>query len=245
MKSFDIYFSGQILGNQDLAVVKTNIGKLFKLSGSRLEGLFSGKPVRIKSAIDVEEAGKYREAFRRAGGIIEVVPHGQRPLPPSGEGPTEEKKPASATRAAPEFELMPAHSGSLIDVARPVPTPVEPDLMNYSLAPAGALIPQAEPVESPKIDTSHIHAEPANTGSLEEFAERKDPAPIPDISHIHAAAPGEGNTEDLVPPSPAPEPPDTSHIHAAPANSGSLEDCVEEKPPVQIPDISNITLADQ
>lgn len=231
----------------DLAQVKSNIGKQFKLSGEKLEGLFSGKPVKIKSAVDVEAAGKYREVFRRAGGIIDIVPSGETPVAPvKKKVPPSSREPVTtAVDEAADLELMPANTGSLIDIAPPAPPAPRVDIEDFSLSPAGALFPEAESAAPANIDTSHLQAAEPNSGSLEEFAVNKEPVHIPDITHLQATSPGEGSLLDVVDEQPAPAPPDTSHLQAAPPNTGSLADCVEEKTPTQLPDISAIKLADQ
>ena len=206
MKSFDIYFCGDILGSHDLAQVKANLGKQFKLTGGKLDALFSGKPVRIKSAVDVDTAGKYREVFRRAGGIVEIVPAGQppmgaavaKPAPAAQPRTAAPVEPASPPSAAPdgEMELLPARTGSLIDVARREPPPVEADIDQFDLAPVGSPFPEHEPVPPANIVTDHIQAAPPNSGSLEEFAQHKEPVAIPDISTMAALSPGESRPDD-------------------------------------------------
>ena len=71
-ETYDVYFSGQIMKDRDPAEVKSRIGALFKLQGAKLDALFSGSPVAIKKGIDMDQAVKYRVAFRDAGALVEI-----------------------------------------------------------------------------------------------------------------------------------------------------------------------------
>lgn len=234
MKFFDIYFSGQMLETANSEEVKRTIGERFKVTGSKLEKLFSGKAVLIKSGVDATTAGKYRETFRQAGALIDIVPSGQRPAEPKPDV----AKPPRETPSG-ELKLMPLEASDLSDTARKTPELEIPDSEELSISPAGALFPDASAAPSPEIDTSHLEAAPANTGSLEEFADLPSPAPIPDISQLEAVAPDKGNLSDESEPVTATPVPDIDHLEAT---ASSLEDCVEEKEETPIPDISEIKL---
>ena len=57
---FDIYFHGQIMEGRDPSAVKEEIAKLFKADAEKVERLFSGKPICIKSDVDQETAARER-----------------------------------------------------------------------------------------------------------------------------------------------------------------------------------------
>ncbi|MCP3671289.1 MAG: hypothetical protein GY814_12820 [Gammaproteobacteria bacterium] len=80
---------------------------------------------------------------------------------------------------------------------------------------------------------------PVNTGSLEEYASKTTPQPLPNIEHLSLASAGTTIDEST-----APEPPTISidDLSMGPANSGSLEDCTKEVEPYPIPDISHLDL---
>ncbi len=228
---FDIYFSGEILEGNDPAQVRAAVGKIFKLSGDKLDALFTGKPRRIKKDLNVEQSGKFREVFRKAGAMVHIVPAGQRPEP---------QKPRKAVSSSP-WKLMPA--GTDLN-----PLPRESTMKirvaadageNLSMAPVSPMPAQPEPPAA-DIDTGSLDVSPAKTGSLEEFVEEKPAAPIPDISALDIAK----DDKPIAPERPA-EPeelPDISHLQAEPANSGSLEEFVQHKAPVPIPDIDKLSL---
>ncbi|PVV15187.1 MAG: hypothetical protein B6D72_02530, partial [gamma proteobacterium symbiont of Ctena orbiculata] len=77
--TYDVYFSGAIIKNNEPAEVKRKIGAVFKLEGEKLDRLFSGKPVPIKRGIDMDRAIKFRVTFRDAGALVDIVPAGDPP----------------------------------------------------------------------------------------------------------------------------------------------------------------------
>ena len=81
LDTYDVYFSGATLKDADPAEAKRKVGAIFKLEGEKLERLFSGKPIPIKRGVDMDQAVKYRVAFRDAGALVDIVPAGQ-PDPP-------------------------------------------------------------------------------------------------------------------------------------------------------------------
>ena len=160
MQSFDIYFRGESLPDEDPALVRQRVGELFKVDGDALERLFTGQPVRVKKAVDVETASRYRARFREAGALIDIVPSGQTP-PASSKPETETQNvPGQAPNAGTE-------ASPFADLAEP-----------------GAILDETPPAPPADIDTSGLEALPANTGSLEDCREDKEPRPIPDISHL-------------------------------------------------------------
>lgn len=80
-EKYDLVFSGQVVKGVDLAVAKKNIGQLFKLDAKKVEALFSGKKVVLKRGLNMDAAGKYRVAIKKAGALVELVM--QQPVAPS------------------------------------------------------------------------------------------------------------------------------------------------------------------
>ncbi|WP_457674984.1 hypothetical protein [Thiolapillus sp.] len=231
-QKFDIYFSGEILEGNDPEQVRQAVGKLFKLSGGKLDALFSGKARRIKKDLNVEQSGKFREVFRKAGAMVHIVPAGQTPQPPKPRNLEENPSLWNLAPAGANLNPLPRHGEEEIRVPADAGD-------NLSMAPMSPLPAQPEPPPA-AIDTSTLDVSPARTGSLEEFVEEKPPVPIPDISTLDIVtddkpiqAENASGYEVL---------PDISHLQAAPANSGSLEEFVQQKEPVPIPDIDKLSL---
>lgn len=169
---FDIYFAGQILPEHSPDAVRQWLGAQFKIQGQALDQLFCGQPVRIKQGVDMDTAGRYRAAFRKAGALVEI-----RPIDAG----------TTATPAAPvqdEPQLLPANTGSLADCAQPVaPAPV-PDIGHMSLDTPDRPLDDTPSPPAAQIDTSHLDALPANTGDLSDCTVDKPARPIPDISAL-------------------------------------------------------------
>jgi len=92
---FHIVFSGKLVGGADLATVKSNLGRLFKMDSARVEKLFSGQPVVIKKDADQATAMKFRALMKQAGAECEIRPVS------GGEKPPVPAQPAAAPSAAP------------------------------------------------------------------------------------------------------------------------------------------------
>ena len=190
---YDIFFSGKIIEGQDDAEVRTKIGQMFKAGPQQLERLFSGKPIKVKSGIDLDNAVKYRVAFRDAGALVDIKPAASdAEASPQQPAPSEsaESKPDTPAKAAPppteaeDIILLPPNTGSLIDCAPEViPTPI-PDISGIDVANVGATIDESEPPPPANIDTEGLTLNPARTGSLEDCQEPVESLEIPDISAL-------------------------------------------------------------
>jgi len=163
---YDILFAGKTLPDEDPLEVRRKVGALFKAEGEALDRLFSGTSVRVKAGVDQDTAIKYRVAFRNAGALVEIQPSNQ-------------ADPVSQT-----LTLLPPNMGSLIDCAPSVEALPLPDISDYTLSPEGATLDETLPVSPPTIDTSGLSLGPVDSGSLEEFHNSAEPAPIPDTQHL-------------------------------------------------------------
>ena len=52
MTRFEVVFQGQVQPGAALDQVRANVGKLFQVSGSQLDALFSGRRIVIKQGLD-------------------------------------------------------------------------------------------------------------------------------------------------------------------------------------------------
>lgn len=134
MQEFDIYFRGEILPDADPATVRREVAKLFKVQEDAVDRLFGGQPVRVKKAIDVDTASRYRALFRDAGALLQIVPSGE-PAPP-----------AVAPPASDDAGMSLAEPGAIIDHTPP-PPPAEIDTSALS-----ALPPNSGSLEDCKVD---------------------------------------------------------------------------------------------
>lgn len=224
MHDFDIFFAGKLVPEADPEQAREAIGKMFKLQGASLEKLFSGTPMRIKKAVDVDTANRYRKAFLNAGALIDIVPHEHAPAEPDStvqQAATD----SSATADSPdqtenadspvsEMALLPPNTGSLEDCAPKVQPQAIADITWMQMDIPGIDLDDTPPVAPRQIDVSALQMSEPNSGTLEDCKVEKPARPIPDISDMTMSD----------------------------ANSGSLEDCVPSKTEKPVPDISHLAL---
>lgn len=70
---FKVVFEGEIRAGEDIQEVKQRLATLFKVDYSKVERLFSGRPVVIKSVEELGQGMKYVAALRKAGVISRIV----------------------------------------------------------------------------------------------------------------------------------------------------------------------------
>jgi hypothetical protein len=168
MQTFDIYFLGETLPDSDQATVRTGVARLFKMQDSAVDRLFSGKPIRVKQAVDADAASRYRAAFRDVGALIQIVPAGSAPPAANAPGAAAAAAPAKTAARPPSVDApTPSGASGVADLAEP-----------------GAILDHTPPPPPADIDTGSLEALPPNSGSLEDCRQDKPPRPIPDISHL-------------------------------------------------------------
>lgn len=160
MTRFEVVFQGQVQPGAAPDQVRANVGKLFQVSGSQLESLFSGRRIVIKQGLDQVAAEKYRIALERAGAQCSIVPMDESEADPSPAAseppaaaaqPTPAAEPPAASRRvvprdefmaafsdveAPDFDIAPLGADMQDDYDEHTPLPI--DLSALSLAPPGS-----------------------------------------------------------------------------------------------------------
>lgn len=244
--TYDVYFSGACLKTADPAEVKRKVGAMFKLEGDKLERLFSGKPIPIKRAVDMDQAVKFRVAFRDAGALVDIVPEGQ---PAPSPSPTPAARPTPAPSAVPsETTTAPAPKAA-------------PDSSGLTLAEGPLPVEEAavSSVEAPDYGLSA-----PQDFNLSDCAPEVEAAPIPDISELDLDKPG-ANLDESSEPEPLEidttalelDEPGTVLIEEMPVDEpdinidtlsmsepkqGSLEDCQQPVETVPLPNIDHLKL---
>jgi hypothetical protein len=211
---YRLVFCGEILEGQHKAVVKRRLAEFMKLDEARLEKLFSGSSIVIKSDVNKETAAKYQALFKQAGGRLRVL--------------AEQQENAGSTSRTPEIAAVPVPSASapsVKEVATPftvqtsfLPPPAEPapeiDAPDFNVAEVGSNL--LDVVELPEVVVPEPNFELANVGEdllvdrievietrfegldfeiLEVGADIGDavsltPASVPDISHLQLVEAG-------------------------------------------------------
>jgi hypothetical protein len=98
-----------------------------------------------------------------------------------------------------------------------------------------------KPVRTTEKTNADFSLSPANTGSLEAYAARVTPAPLPDISALSLAAAGSDHEQA---PNTSPPDIDIDALSLVPGQDWSLEDCQPPPLPIVEPDISELDLAE-
>jgi hypothetical protein len=172
--SYEVSFSGILAEGSDPAQVRRNLAELFKTDLQRIERLFCGKSIVIKSNLDQTSALKYQVAMRRAGAVCTI----------------EERGSESAQSTSPSIQPTDGQGSDIQESQAPVDkTPVESneirnEISSASLAPAGSVLIEHEDVRAPEIDVSAISLAPQGSDLVEHT--RIEPPAI-DISSMTLA----------------------------------------------------------
>ena len=87
---FEVVFRGDVEPGQSVAEVKEGLIRLFNTDASRIDQMFSGKPVVIKGNLDEETAKHYQASLKKAGALVQI-----RSM--TSEGGDSTKEPSSET----------------------------------------------------------------------------------------------------------------------------------------------------
>ena len=219
--TYDIYFRGEILPGADEAQVKAAIAKIFKADDAKLAQLFSGKVNTIKKSVDKATAGKYQQAFKKAGAKAVIT------LAKA----TESVLSASAQKSSGTAQADPIAAKSSVQP--------NAEQGNWDILPTGSDLLKPDErrnVPAADIDTSEIKM--VSPFAEVEVEERAEP-PAPDTSHISVAEVGEDMNPDRADPVPELEL-DLSEFSVAEAGA-TLADKKEKKVPAA-PDTNHIKL---
>ncbi|WP_297763491.1 hypothetical protein [uncultured Alcanivorax sp.] len=178
---FHIVFAGQLVKGSDLATVKSNLGKIFKMDAARVEKLFSGQPVVLKKDADQATAMKFRAVLKQAGAECEL-----RPVAASDQTLANSSAPVPEPRAAsaaPETREPTEPASGELETVGTIRTGGTGFSGAYSVAEVGAEMDNREKVAPPPApDVGHLTmAQPGEV--LGQKKEEKTPV-APDISHL-------------------------------------------------------------
>lgn len=196
-ETFDVIFRGDIVLGHALDDVKSHLQKLFKADASKIDALFTGRPVILKRNLDSATAEKYRKVLHQAGAQVRLAPSGatqtaDKPRPRLVRGlslapvggyllaPQEHRRlaPISVDTSAlsvraPEGELLDPHERAvLVDLDFSIP--------DFELAQVGAdLVTAEERSELPLVAVEPENWSLAEVGSdLLSAAERPPVEPV-------------------------------------------------------------------
>ena len=170
--TYDLIFSGDIDNAIGEAQVRKNVATLFKIPLEKVEKLFSGDAVVLKSGLEEATARKYRSALNKAGALCQLKRSQKNTQQQTATKQIQQKKSKPVSKTAPEPEKNPTNTHTATNTAT-----------NISLAPVGADMQDEKPVQNHKVpDTSHINLKP-QSGYLFDHLDTETP-PALDTSHI-------------------------------------------------------------
>jgi len=179
MGLFEIVFRGELVPGAQLALVKSNLAKLFQADAARIDALFTGRRLVLKSDLDPQAAEKYRMTLERAGIVVTIEPVPVQveeiEMAPPPDEPGFVRRPPNKIEApwvardcymaafvdvqAPAYDVVDA--GSDLQPQKAAVAPPQLDLSQFSLAPTGSDLGQARaPAAPPAPDTGHLKIMP-------------------------------------------------------------------------------------
>ncbi|MEJ2047911.1 MAG: hypothetical protein P8X92_08415 [Dehalococcoidia bacterium] len=188
-KRYDVIFSGKLVEGARLEQVKANVAKLFKVEVSKVERLFTGKPVMIKKGVNEETAKKYLIAMKKAGALCEGKVQG---APASTAKPQAEKAAPKAAAAQAsgtaksEAELAAGEGGETKYVIKQPPAGLG-ELGSASVDEPGAVLVEHQEVPPPQVDTSGLSMDEPGATLVEH---EEVPEPQVDTSDLSMDEPG-------------------------------------------------------
>lgn len=193
--NYEVVFNGMIARGFETGQVKQNLAKLFKVDISKMEALFSGNMIVVKSGIDEESANRYQEAMKKAGAVCAIR-----------EKSADATKPQAQQQPAPVPETKPVQQPVSPPIAETpaeniVPTtPVSSSEDDGMLAPPGVQIIEHKVIPEPDIDISAIDMAEVGADVTEPVA--APPRMDINIDNLDMAEVGADVTDPVAPPPP-------------------------------------------
>jgi hypothetical protein len=131
---YRVILTGKSLPGVQAGEMKENLSKIFKAPLDEIERRFTGKPILIKSGIDLSTAKKFKATFERAGAESKILPLS----PDTGKSPT-----------APEKEPGTEADEASVEYAPPKPTPDMPAREEPQQPPQKSLQDSPPEIEQP------------------------------------------------------------------------------------------------
>src|SRR5690606_10199053 len=167
--------------------VKANLARLFQADQQRIDLLFSGRRIVIKSGLDAAGAEKYRSTMERAGAvaIVQALAVEEVELaPPPAPAVAPAQAPSSAAAAAPAAAApVPGASARVVPRDEYMAAFADVEAPDFGIAPVGADLQdaKAEP-QAPRVDLSQFSLAPV--GSDMGQAKAAPAGPPPDTSRL-------------------------------------------------------------
>ncbi len=151
-EKLNVIFEGRLTGDLPLEQVKANLAAMFKMNGSQVESLFSGKPIAIKRNVDKQLANKYVTALQKAGAICKIISAEQtNTAAPPQNTQVKEKTPAQQPSSGTQQGASARNYGrDIVNLAVPA------DLSGLNMAEAGEILVESVEIQPEIPDTSGL-----------------------------------------------------------------------------------------
>lgn len=170
--TYDLIFSGDIDNAIGEAQVRKNVATLFNIPPEKVEKLFSGDAVVLKSGLEEVTAKRYRTALNKAGALCQLRRSQTNTHQQTATKQVQQKKSKPVSESTPEPETNPTNTHTDTNTTT-----------HCTIAPVGADMQDEKPVQNHKVpDTSHINLKP-QSGYLFDHLDTETP-PATDTSHI-------------------------------------------------------------
>ena len=226
--NYEVVFNGMMVRGVEPDQVKQNLAKLFKVDISKIEPLFSGNMVVVKSGIDQEAAGRYQAAMKKAGAVCAIR-----------EKQNENVKPKADPAPQVSQPQAPSEKSATETVIENRQTEVSSSSDDDMLAPPGVQIIEPVVVPEPEIDISAMNMAEVGADVTDPVA---PPPPLEvNIDNLDMAEVGADVTDPVAPPPPL----DVNIDSMSMADAG--DDVTDPVPPIPEPDIdiSKLKFADE
>ena len=180
---FEVVFRGDVEPGQAVAEVKEGLIRLFNTDASRIDQMFSGKPVVIKGNLDEETAQHYQASLKKAGALVQI-----RSMSPESSAPAKD-----SSFESPDVETANTNFG---DTPSEVSTPDDVErsddaedeiTFDFDVAPVGADVLPSEHKKDftpAEVDTSHLTVSEVGSDVLDEQHKRDYEDADIDTSHL-------------------------------------------------------------
>jgi len=236
MKYYTIYFTGETQENVNTEQLKENLCILFKADLSRIDKMFTGKPVIVKKSITAEQVKKYQQALFKAGAKV-VVKEDIKERVDQKNKPDDNKKqqkdnPSNEQSNGQSNDQLSSGLAGLINYNQQSADPIE-DIQS-----------EDKNTDEQLYENSELTLCQENTGSLEEFSAKKEVFVEPDFSDYSISDANSGSLEQYAPKIIAAEIKDISYMDITDQNDRPLSDQTEKPKPADLPDTKDLSMSE-
>lgn len=168
---FEVIFRGDVELGRSVLEVKEGLAKLFNAEASRIDQMFSGKPVVIKANLNEETALRYQASLKTVGALVDIRCSELADMTVSSQTPPENTAAININSASVEAQ---SDTGDMIE-------------FDFDVAPVGAdILPKEHKKDytPAEVDTSYLTVSEIGADVLDEKDKRSYEESGIDISHL-------------------------------------------------------------